>query len=54
MQPTEEYYKIKFDEIRSVLREISKLLRNVDSGRVMIQPFCDILWMYGVVETYFT
>lgn len=33
---------------------ISGLLRPVKSNKVMVQSFCDILWMYANTETYFT
>ena len=45
---------LKFSMAREALLEVSKLLRNVNSKKVAISAFCDILVLYSCTETYFT
>jgi len=41
-------------QIRQTLQQISLMLRHLPSRRICIPSFCDILWLYGYIETYFT
>ena len=43
-----------FSKARTAMASISSLLRRVESYRVLVQPFADILWLYANIETYFT
>jgi hypothetical protein len=46
--------KIKYEKVRKVLADISAILRSVNSQKVAVPAFCDILMMYANTETYFT
>lgn len=50
----EATFKEKYDKIRKILENISNILRSVNSQKVPIPAFCDVLMMYAYTETYFT
>lgn len=50
----EEEYKKRYAEVRQVLSNISDILRSVNSFKVAIPAFCDILMMYAFTTEYFT
>lgn len=51
---TEEIYRVKYEKVRGLLESISNILRSVNSLKVPIPAFCDMLMMYAHTETYFT
>ena len=51
---SEAYYKELYDKARMVLADISDILRSINSYKVVIPAFCDILMMYAYTESYFT
>lgn len=46
--------KVMYDNARKCLADISAILRSVNSLKVAIPAFCDILIMYAKTEHYFT
>ena len=53
-QSEEEFYKVFFDDIRSILNLVSQELRLVNTRRILIPPLCDTLVLFSMTETYFT
>lgn len=54
LSPQELVSKLKYEKVRKVLADISAILRSVNSSKVAVPAFCDILMMYAKTETYFT
>ena len=50
----EKMYKSKFEKVRKNLSDISDIMRSVNSSKVAVPAFCDILTMYANTESYFT
>jgi len=50
----EKMYKNKFEKVRKNLADISDIMRSVNSAKVAVPAFCDILMMYANTESYFT
>jgi|APSaa5957512535_1039671.scaffolds.fasta_scaffold35597_2 hypothetical protein len=50
----EQIFYDKYYKIRKILENISNILRSVNSLKVPIPAFCDVLMMYAYTETYFT
>lgn len=51
---SEKSFKIKYEKARQKIADVSDILRSVNSFKVAIPAFCDILMMYAYTETYFT
>ena len=53
-QKQQKEYKELYDLSRKCLGEIAELLRAVNSLKVAMSAFCDILMMYAYTDHYFT
>lgn len=47
-------FKDLYDEALMKFATVSDKLRTVNSNKVAIPAFCDILWLYANINTYFT
>lgn len=54
LDSSETHFKDKYTAARKKIADVSDILRSVNSYKVAIPAFCDILMMYAHTETYFT